>query len=531
MTWSPGHSQGAESMKIRWELVPYTRGRGLDLGCGPWKPFSHFIGVDNNVDERLFGIRATAADLIIPNCSNLDIFSNDSMDFVFSSHLLEHIQDYESALREWWRVIKPGGRLCLYLPHKEFYPNIGTPMSNPDHKHDFMPDDIIETMKKVSGAWDLIENQDRNDDDEYSFFQVYLKLESKDVGHNQSWKRPKPEKSCAVIRYGAYGDVLQTASVLPHLKAEGYHITFFCTPRGYEALEHDPNIDRFILQDDDQVPVGELAAFCIYWEKKFTRFLNFCEAVEGFLLPAHDRPHFFWNKESRHQICDHNYVELQHKMAQVPYDRPLTKFYRTPKEAEWAKWERRKAEGPVVVWALSGSSAHKVWIYVDQIIAEIMLKYPKVTVVLVGSAHEKFCEAGWQNEKRVWCRSGEWSIRRALSFAQEADLVIGPETGVLNAMAMEPMAKIIFMSHSTIKNLCRDWINTAAFAAEHVSCYPCHRLHQKGWTYCNRHPDGGAACQVAITPDMVWPAVEFVLNQTSKQNRLVIPQPQETQYA
>jgi ubiquinone/menaquinone biosynthesis C-methylase UbiE len=53
------------------------------------------------------------------------------MDFVYSAHLLEHVQDFESALREWWRVIKPGGYLVLYLPHKKFYPNIGVPGSNP----------------------------------------------------------------------------------------------------------------------------------------------------------------------------------------------------------------------------------------------------------------------------------------------------------------------------------------------------------------------------------------------------------------
>jgi ADP-heptose:LPS heptosyltransferase len=535
MVWRPDNSNGNEASKIRWELVPYTRGRGLDLGCGPWKAFKYFIGVDNNIDEHLFGIRATDADIIQPTCEVLDAFAAESMDFVFSSHLLEHIRDHKSALREWWRVIKIGGHLCLYLPHKDLYPNIGTPMSNPDHKHDFVQQDIIDAMAGLD--FDISENQLRDQTDEYSFFLVFRKLAPKQ-GVTESYKTPKPEKSVAIVRYGAYGDCLQTASVVPLLKEQGYHITWFCTPRGYEAIKHDPNIDRFILQDENQVPAEDLAPFCMYWEKKFTRFLNFCEAVEGFLLPAHDRAHFFWAKEARHSICNYNYVELQHRMAGVPYEKPLTKFHRTPKEAEWAKWERRKADGPVVLWALSGSSAHKVWPYVDQVIAEIFMKYPKVTVVLVGGPQEKFLEAGWENEKRVWRKCGDWDIRRSLSFAMEADLVVGPETGVLNAMAMEDMAKIIFMSHSSIENLCRDWNNTAAFAAENVECYPCHRLHQKGFTYCNRavkedYPEylqkdaeggGCALCQVVLDPDVVWPVFKSVLDKVSKDRRLILPE-------
>ena len=56
----------------------------------------------------------------------------------------EHTQ---AVLREWWRVIRPGGHLVLYLPHKAHYPNIGQPGANPAHKHDFLPEDIVKAME------------------------------------------------------------------------------------------------------------------------------------------------------------------------------------------------------------------------------------------------------------------------------------------------------------------------------------------------------------------------------------------------
>ncbi|MBL8032574.1 MAG: class I SAM-dependent methyltransferase [Leptospiraceae bacterium] len=46
-------------------------------------------------------------------------FVAESFDFVLSEHTLEHIGNVLRALREWIRVLKPGGHLILFLPHQE----------------------------------------------------------------------------------------------------------------------------------------------------------------------------------------------------------------------------------------------------------------------------------------------------------------------------------------------------------------------------------------------------------------------------
>jgi SAM-dependent methyltransferase len=132
------------------------------------KAFPHFIGVDNGHHWGTAG-----ADVAVKTCEDLSIFAGQSMDFVFSSHLLEHIQDTKAALKEWWRVLKVGGRLVLYLPHKDLYPNCGTPGANPDHKHDFMPEDIEGIMKEI-GGWDMLRNETRAETNEYSVFSMVL---------------------------------------------------------------------------------------------------------------------------------------------------------------------------------------------------------------------------------------------------------------------------------------------------------------------------------------------------------------------
>lgn len=510
MVWDPNERQIEETSKIRWELVRYTRGRVLNLGAGQTRGFPHFITVDNRKDSRLFG-REIVPDVAC-DAEDLSLFASQSCDAIFSAHLLEHIEDFRGALKEWWRVIRPGGYLALYLPHADFYPNIGQPGANPDHRHDFRPADIIEAMRGI-GAWDLVENQERNEGDEYSFFVTFRKRT--DGKHLESWRAPKPTKTACVVRFGAFGDLLMSSSVIAGLKAQGFHVTLMCSPPGMDAVLHDPNVDRFWIQDRDQVPNQWLTPCFDYWRPRFDRFVNLCESLEGALLALPDRPFYQWPHAALHAHMNRNYLETQHALGQVPHV-PAVKFYATDEEKAWARKERaRMGAGPVILWSLSGSSVHKFWSGLDTILARVMLTYPSARVVLCGGPECAVLEAGWEKEPRVIRTCGKWSIRQSLAFIAEADLVIGPETGVLNAACCEPMAKIVFLSHSSHENLTKEWVNTTALApaAGTTPCYPCHKLHA-GWATCHKdEATASALCQANITPDAVWAAVHSALSQ------------------
>jgi ADP-heptose:LPS heptosyltransferase len=330
-----------------------------------------------------------------------------------------------------------------------------------------------------------------------------------------SWKAPKPEKTAAVIRYGAFGDLLQTASVLPGLMRQGYHVTFFCTPRGEAAIRHDPHIDRIVIQNEDIVPNHELMDYFNYLKTRYTKVVNMCETVEGVVLPMSGRAHFHWPKEARHLICNRNYVELQHAIAGVPYMRPETRFYETEAERAWGQEERAKASGPVIVWVLTGSAAHKIWPHVDAVVTQLLDSFLEATITFIGGPGEEKLEGDWDHP-RVWRRVGQWPIRQVMAFAKIADVVVGPETGVLNAMAMEAMPKVLILSHSTVENLSRDWVNTISLAGEDAHCYPCHQLHLEGWKYCTRHPEGNALCQRLLAPERVYAAIAASLKERER---------------
>lgn len=520
--WTLENSKNDEASKIRWELVPFMFGRSLDIGCGAYKVFPHFIGVDSG---KAWG-RATAD--VLSEGESLDVFASQSCNCVFSSHLLEHIVDYGKALREWWRVLKPNGYLCLYLPHKLFYPNIGQSGANPDHKHDFLPQDIIDAMEEI-GGWDLIENQDRNETDEYSFFQVYKKIQGKQVKH--SWKDPKPEKTCAVVRYGAFGDMAQVSSLFPWLKEQEYHITLYCQAGGYEVIKHDPHIDRFIVQEQNAVPPQFLEEFFAYEKKKYTKWLNLCESVEATLLASPGRVSWEWPNEVRAKYTDRNYLEWTHELAGVPGPY-RTKFYSTIEEKAWARKTAQKWGRYNILWSLAGSSGHKVWPHLDVVINWILQNLPDVHVTLVGDHFCRILQSGWdgysENDKfiekemnpRVHCKADKWTIRQSMAFSEVCDLIIGTETGLLNAAGSMDIPKIVTLSHSSREMLTKHWKNVITLEQpDGVGCpkHPCRQLHgannRDPWEDCPQEKETGTAlCQFHIGPEMMIEAIQCIFD-------------------
>lgn len=46
-------------------------------------------------------------------------FKDNTLDYVLTSHVIEHFFDPVKALREWHRIIKPGGYIFIIAPHKD----------------------------------------------------------------------------------------------------------------------------------------------------------------------------------------------------------------------------------------------------------------------------------------------------------------------------------------------------------------------------------------------------------------------------
>ncbi len=122
-----GESAKARARRLREGFFDkYCTGRGLDIGYG--------------------------GDLLETNCTGWDFEHGDaqylrglpdaSFDFVYASHTLEHMVDPGVTLANWWRVLKPGGHLIIFIPERDLYEKKKTLPSrwNLDHKHFFLLD-------------------------------------------------------------------------------------------------------------------------------------------------------------------------------------------------------------------------------------------------------------------------------------------------------------------------------------------------------------------------------------------------------
>jgi len=84
---------------------------------------------------------------LVGEAEDLRWFKDGVLDYVYSSHLLEDFYDTKKVLTEWFRVIKPGGYLVLFMSDEQVYRSV-TPEENRNkgHKH---TDFGLEYMKGV----------------------------------------------------------------------------------------------------------------------------------------------------------------------------------------------------------------------------------------------------------------------------------------------------------------------------------------------------------------------------------------------
>lgn len=533
MTWRIDGPQGYESRKTRWRAMEFMRGKGIDLGCGPEKVLEtvHCVGVDSLKDVGLFGIQMKPD--VIADVTELKLFATGSFDWAFSSHTLEHIPPEKVAdtLREWMRVVRVGGHLILYLPDEEQYPKCVEPARgitepesgcNPDHKWNVNYDAVVKLMERAGGGWDLVRYERCTEGSEYSLFFAFKKGKNPNR-QDHSWKvDPNPEKkpTAAVVRFGAFGDTMQAASVCAALKKQGFHVTLYATYPASEIVAFDPNIDKLIVYLQDQVPMQWLGEMWMWQRAKYDRWVNLTESVEANLLAQENNVRFEWSPVARHRVMNVNYLEFQHQLARVPYE-PTSKFYPTEQEKAWAEVElARMGKAGIkkfMLWGLAGSSrTHKIWPHIDQIFRRVMISYPDWGIVTTGDGSCADLEAGWEGYPKIWRTSGKWNIRQVATMLDHADLVVGPETGLLSMAAFYPMPKLVFLSHSTIENLSRDWINTVSLYAPNTHCpgrgrneAPACHMMLPTFNGCLRNKDHGTAqCVAEIKPEWCWAAIQ-----------------------
>jgi hypothetical protein len=250
---------------LKYELVPYTRGVGIELSEGKKVPlFDHMISTSLTKEMK-----------------SLDVFTDRSLDFIcgIDAALNYPRKSLPKTVQAWWEKLKFGGHLIWVGDVREV-----------------TREEIIGCMKGC-GSWDLAVNEVYEDDADSLYSLVFVKTEQ--AGQTYSHKEPVPENSVVVVRYGAIGDCIIASSILPGLKRQGLHVVFNTQPTGHEILRGNPNIDEFLLQDKDHLANEELPEYWAFLKRKYGRLINLSETMEGAICSVRWRPDFTWPDEVR----------------------------------------------------------------------------------------------------------------------------------------------------------------------------------------------------------------------------------------
>lgn len=130
----------------------YFLGAGSDVGCGS-DPISAYA-------EFFPGLRQIRNwDVHDGDAQYLPGVPDESLDFVHSSHCLEHMRDPFVALGNWARVLKEGGHMVVIVPDEDLYEQgIFPSRFNTDHKWTFTIHKAMSWSQRSVNLFDLLKS-------------------------------------------------------------------------------------------------------------------------------------------------------------------------------------------------------------------------------------------------------------------------------------------------------------------------------------------------------------------------------------
>lgn len=285
-----------------------------------------------------------------------------------------------------------------------------------------------------------------------------------------------------LIGYRAWGDWIYTAPIIPIL-TEQYDVYFEINTKGWTLFHDDPRFKQIALyQDFENHPREDYAKmFEERWQKmrelvKPDKELNLngtleCACIgedfqDQFHWPVGERRAFYGKKGFYDAVFDRAGIE-------VPKDLNLQGLYFWPDQEETVlKWRNKYKDNFLVVIPIAGSTVQKIFHTFKDVVVSILEKYPDAIVYLAG---DEACEQHVPDHPRVKSMCGDRvTMKQAVHMMKYADMVVGPETGLLAAAGMWGTPKVILSTTSSVWQMTQYQKNDFSVQAP-IHCSPCHR--------------------------------------------------------
>jgi ADP-heptose:LPS heptosyltransferase len=436
---------------VRFRSAVYLRGKGLSFGAGPDHIFPDLAMDGDKFSIAIDSVRYANLDAI---SRNADFIAAQSLDHVFIGPRLVDIPDPAKLVKALSDKLKIGGHLIIHT-------HLGK-----------MTEEQLGGIVGSFAKWreKFLLNRDGQ------LLGVFKLINRSSIGIDPP-PPPSGKPRACIARYGAIGDMIMISPLIKQLYDDGYEVTMNVTPYCAEVLKNNPYVHNIILQEREIIPNPDLGEYWKEWIGEYDKYINLSESIEGKLLKVEGRRDYFTTKEWRNDTCGSvNYYDQTMRLGGYPNIKGTKGelYFSREEEKNCKRFRDQFKDKFFVLWGLRGSSFHKQYPLLEPVLCDWLNANPKAIVMLTGGPGEKELEF---NHPQVLPMSGKIPLREVFCLTKFADLVVGPESAIINAAACHDVRKLVFLSHSSEQNLCAYWTNYKALAPEGVDCYPCHQLH------------------------------------------------------
>ncbi|MDP3015294.1 MAG: class I SAM-dependent methyltransferase [bacterium] len=133
-----GQNDYLSDFSLKWpklkKFIPLGGSMIVDFGCGNGKILGEIKKINQKAKLIGLDVSETAIEQAEKDLSDVEFYKvndgekfpvkDNSVDFIFSSEVIEHIYDTENAFKEIARVLRPDGKVLFTTPYHGFIKNL-----------------------------------------------------------------------------------------------------------------------------------------------------------------------------------------------------------------------------------------------------------------------------------------------------------------------------------------------------------------------------------------------------------------------
>lgn len=283
-----------------------------------------------------------------------------------------------------------------------------------------------------------------------------------------------------LIAYRAFGDWLYTVPLLPYL-FERYEVYLETNIKCFQLVHNDPRFKWVSVFGYEAFAQSEWETiFPKRWEAvkeavKPDRVLNLNGTLEVTCIAERWQKEFSLPIPERQQLFGKTaFIDAVFERAEIPVPEnlKLDELYYDETELAWGeRWKKSHEKDFVVIIPIAGSTSQKVFHNWLDVANGILERYENAVVYASG---DEVCGKLVPQHPRIRNMCGNNPIKQSFLMAKYADMVIGPETGMLVAAGMWGTPKIMLGTTSSLYQMTKYHKNDFSLQAP-IYCSPCHR--------------------------------------------------------